>query len=405
MEETKNQRGSTAYAWLVFVLAYLAWLCAPLGQTKVATLSEPLMATFNMSTADFGMLSSSLTIMAVILAIPAAWIVGRMGIKTALITSVGFLGVGSLIGVFAPSSGVLLFSRAIEGCGISFAGVAAPTAISMWFPEGKRGLPLGLWCTGMPLGSTVSMLIVPQVAASFGWQGAWWMCVIACAIVAVLIALLYKDNEASDVEQGVESQKGFFVRGLKYLKGKDIWLLCIAFLCFNLVCNGVFMSYYPMYLQQGMGMTPAEGGAITSIMPILTICIMPIMGIVYDKVGRRKPFVLFAFAACAVTLGIAFMDNLTFVWIAVIVFGLMGGLVASGTRPMTPEIMERTGGGALAVAMGMSVMQIAQNLGPTIGAPLFGMLVDSSGWMMASVTLCVPLAIVGFIALVFMKAR
>ena len=55
--------------------------------------------------------------------------------------------------------------------------------------------------------------------------------------------------------------------------------------------------------------------------------------------------------------------------------------------------------------MGMSVMQISQNLAPTIGSPLFGSLTTSMGWFGASVTLCVPLAIIAVIALAFIKVR
>lgn len=92
-----------------------------------------------------------------------------------------------------------------------------------------------------------------------------------------------------DKVEAVEAQKGFFMRGLAYLKNKEIWLLCLAFFCFNFICNGVFMSYYPMYLQDGMGMTNAQAGQITSIMPILTICIMPIMASSTTRSGIVSP--------------------------------------------------------------------------------------------------------------------
>ena len=245
----------------------------------------------------------------------------------------------------------------------------------MWFPEGSRALPLAIWCTWMPLGSTVSMLIVPPVADAFGWRGAWWMCVICAVVVFVLVLALFRapaQSAAETAEQSVEAQKGFFMRGLGYLKNKEIWLLCIAFFCFNFICNGVFMS---------------------------------IMGILYDRLGHRKPFVMVAFGLCAATLAIAFMGSIALVWVSVIVFGCMGGLVASGTRPMTPEIMEKRGGGALAVAMGMSVMQISQNLAPTIGSPLFGAMMMDMGWLMASLVLCVPLALVALVAMAFIKVR
>lgn len=410
MEEGKEKLAkpkASPYAWVILVVVFLASFIAPMAQFKVTTLSEPLMAAFNLDPASFGWLMSSLTICGVLLAIPAAWMCGKMGEKVAILVSVACIGVGSLIGAITDSAALLFFSRAIEGCGIAFIGVAAPTAISMWFPEGKRALPLAIWCTWMPLGSTVAMLIVPPVADAFGWRGAWWMCVIAAIVVFILVILLFKKPEGATetAVESVEAQKGFFMRGLSYLKNKEIWLLCIAFFCFNFVCNGVFMSYYPMYLEQGMAMTNAEAGAITSIMPILTIVIMPIMGVVYDKVGHRKPFVMVAFGATAATLAIAFMGNIGLVWASVLIFGTMGGLVASGTRPMTPEIMEKRGGGALAIAMGMSVMQISQNLAPTIGSPLFGSMMMNMGWLQASVVLCVPLALIALIAMAFIKVR
>lgn len=55
--------------------------------------------------------------------------------------------------------------------------------------------------------------------------------------------------------------------------------------------------------------------------------------------------------------------------------------------------------------MGMSVMQISQNLAPTIGSPLFGSMTTSMGWLTSSLVLCVPLAIVALIALALIKVR
>lgn len=403
-EQTAEER-TRPYAWVILLIVFLASFIAPMAQFKVTTLSEPLMAAFSLDAGSFGWLMSALTVCGVILAIPAAWMCGKMGLKTTIMTSLACVGVGSLVGAFADSTTVLYASRAIEGCGIALIGVSAPTAISVWFPEKKRALPLAIWCTWMPLGSTVAMLVVPQIANAFGWRGAWWMCVIAAAVVMVLVAVLFKMPENYTLEQSVEQEKGYFIKGLKFLKNKEIWLLCLAFFCFNFVCNGVFMNFYPMYLQSGMGLTNAEAGAITSIMPILTICIMPIMGVVYDKLGRRKPFVVAAFALCACTLSIAFVGNIALVWASVLIFGTMGGLVASGTRPMTPEIMEKNGQSALAVAMGMSVMQISQNLAPTIGSPLFGSLAESAGWLTASLELCVPVAAIAVIAMALIKVR
>lgn len=95
MEEGKKERAKASpYAWVILVIVFLASFIAPMAQFKVTTLSEPLMLAFNLDTASFGWLMSSLTICGVLLAIPAAWMCGKMGEKTAILVSVGCIGRG-----------------------------------------------------------------------------------------------------------------------------------------------------------------------------------------------------------------------------------------------------------------------------------------------------------------------
>ena len=393
------------YAWLILVIVFLASFVAPMAQFKVTTLSSWLLPAFGMDMATFGWLMSSLTICGVLLAFPAAWICGKLGLKNAILISTAFIGVGSLLGALTDSIQLLFVSRALEGCGIAFIGVSAPTALSVWFPEGRRALPLAIWCTWMPLGTTVMLLVAPPIAEALGFKAVWWVCVLAAVIAFLLVLALFKMPKDYTIEESETQRKGFFKEGLKYLKNKEIWLLVVLFFCFNFVCNGVFMSYYPAYMEQAMGFTPAEAGGTTSVMAILTIVIMPIMGAVYDFLKKRKVFVFAALAFCTVAVGFAFQESsVAMVWACVIVFGIAGGLVASGTRPMTPEIMEKHGIGALGIAMGMGAMQVAQNLGPTIGAPLFGSFVDSIGWFSAGL-FCVPVLLVAVVCLVFIKVK
>jgi MFS family permease len=147
-------------------------------------------------------------------------------------------------------------------------------------------------------------------------------------------------------------------------------------------------------------------GAATGMLAIITIVIMPITGGIYDFVKKRKVFVLAGFVVCALVLAFAFQaSNTTVVWACIIALGIGGGFIASGTRPMIPEIMEKKNVGAFSIAMGMGAMQIAQNLGPTVGAPLFGAIAESFGWFSAGLWLCAPVAILAFICLFFIKVR
>jgi MFS family permease len=163
--------------------------------------------------------------------------------------AVGFVGIGSVLGAVTESIELLFISRAIEGCGIAFSGVAAPTAISVWFPESRRGLPLAIWGACMPLGTTAMMISAPQVAEALGWRSVWWICVVAAVVAFILVLILFKMPKGYTSNSSATEKKETFLAGMKYLENKEIWLLCLAFFCFNFVANGVFMSYYPTFME------------------------------------------------------------------------------------------------------------------------------------------------------------
>ena len=59
----------------------------------------------------------------------------------------------------------------------------------------------------------------------------------------------------------------------------------------------------------------------------------------------------------------------------------------------------------LGATMGMAVLQFCQNLGQAVGSPLFGAVLDSmhGDWFMASVSVQVPILIIGIIFAVLVK--
>ncbi|MGI6216750.1 MAG: MFS transporter [Coriobacteriales bacterium] len=410
MQESKGgsaKQVSQSYAWVVLVVIYFASIVAAATQFKVTTLSSWLIPEFNMDLATFGWLMSSLTIVGVVLAFPAAWINDKIGVKATIIVSCVCLAVGDVIGAVTSSTAILLTSRAIEGCGIGLLGVIAPTAISVWFPEEKRALPLAIWCTWFPVGTVIMLLAAPALAGAFGWRSVWWVCFVAALLAIVLMAIFYHERQQAESEvQEPEQKSGTIREGFKYLKNKELWLLCVSFFCFSAVCNGVFMSYYPTFMEQMMGFTPAEGGFATSVMAIIGIILMPFLGMVYDRTGKRKIFVIISFAACLVGFAVGFQSwSVALVWTCIIIFGAAGSFIGSGMRPMCPEVIEKRTSSALGIAMGMGVMQIASNLGPTVVTPAFGAIVESSSWVAASYFLCIPLGILAIVCLAFVKVK
>jgi len=165
---TKSHEKTPRYAWVVWIVTFLVSFAAPLGQFKLVSI--PLWfiyvpdvspaGGFMLDAAGFGMLMTVVSLIGIVLAFPAAFICRKLGLKnTILVATLGVI-IGGLIPLVAGTNIPALYvGRFIEGLGIALTGVAAPTIITLWFPEKTRGVMLGLWCCWVPLSITLDSLV------------------------------------------------------------------------------------------------------------------------------------------------------------------------------------------------------------------------------------------------------
>ncbi|MFY9140544.1 MAG: MFS transporter, partial [Thermacetogeniaceae bacterium] len=142
-------------AWAVMWVVYLAGVAIALNQFKVPPVMQALLDSLQVDMATGGWLMSVFSVAGVIFALPAAFLLGRVGPKASGLVALGCTIIGSIIGAFAQGAGILLFGRIIEGIGLALIAVVAPAVISMWFEPQERGLPMGIWSTWVPVATFV----------------------------------------------------------------------------------------------------------------------------------------------------------------------------------------------------------------------------------------------------------
>ncbi|MEG2773467.1 MAG: MFS transporter [Lactococcus sp.] len=391
------------YAWLVLAVTYFASVVAPLQQFKIPPVASWLIPYFNMDPVTFGWLMGSMSLIGVILAFPTIFIVKRIGLKGTVLLSLCCLIVGSVMELLAGEMLTLFFlGRIIEGAGIGLVGVAAPSSITVWFSEKKRGLPIAIWCTWFPLGTILMFGLAPQIAATFGWQAVWYFCLAATALAFVLFALVFKLPEAQSEEEVMV--KASPMECFRTLKNKNIWLLGIVFFCFNYFAIGVLNSFYNQYLEGIWGMDPTMAAPILSVATALALIVMPIIGMLNDKTNRRKFFVVSGFIVLIIGNLFAWtgVGNYAVLWAFIILAGVGTSMVASSARAIAPEVMPPT---ALGATMGMTVLQFWQNLSATVGPPLFGAVLVATNWGFAGYATLMPVLAIGLIATLLIKAK
>ena len=393
------------YAWVILAITFLASICAPLGQFKVTAIAGEIIGTYGLNYAEFGMLMTCFAIIGAILAFPAAFICRRIGLKATCAIALGCIIVGGLVEVATIAVELLYLGRFLEGVGLGLIGVAAPTIISLWFPDKTRGLALGAWCTWVPMAITIDFNLAPALAQSFGWQSVFYFVVGITAVALVLFLIFYRMPcaQSSIPNYGVE---GNLRDCFKYLKNKYIWILGLTFLVFNFIQGGVVNTYYPTYLGS-MGFDMGTAGFMTSIITLIGFVMNPLSGAWSDRLPINKKYILvMLFAVTSViSFVVGFPPELNAfgtigIWVFIVLMGFSAAFGGGGSRPLAPAILSSS---AMAATLGMAVMQFTQCFGQML-APIYGACLDAGlGWVSTAWVTVIPLSIVALLLSFFIK--
>jgi MFS family permease len=363
----KTDAKTPSYAWVVLLAVYLASLAAPLNLFKVPPVMPILMGTFQLTHFSAGMLTSIFSIMGFVLAIPAGFIVWRFGIKVTGLTAVGAVIAGSGLGAVSHSLDLLFIGRFIEGAGMGLIMVAAPSAIALWFPAERRGLPMGLWASCVGVGSIVAMNLAPALVESFGgtdpaesWRPVWWAGAGFALVAFILFAVLFRLPTSQEISGSPASQNSEQTPAnlTKAMANRSLWLISLEFLCFNLVIMA-WTSFFPDFLNTVRNYSLANASFTTSLMMIVANVSGPLGGYLSDRLGSRKLLIVIPFALLAIFFAFTFTATGSIILVLIFLSGIVVGPIAPVSLAAVPEIMASP----QLVGIGLGVVALGQNLG------------------------------------------
>ncbi|RDI99252.1 MFS transporter [Dyella solisilvae] len=103
----------------------------------------------------------------------AGAVIDRFGTRIGYALAIGIWSLAAM--GHALATGVVSFAVARFALGLGESGnfPAAIKAVAEWFPQRERALAAGIFNSGSNIGAIVAPLLVPVVAATFGWQAAF----------------------------------------------------------------------------------------------------------------------------------------------------------------------------------------------------------------------------------------
>ena len=216
----------------------------------------------------------------------------RLGPRKVVPLGAATVGIGALL--FASgSSEAASIGRLLQGAGGVFALVGAAYIATTNFPASRAATLIGATqMFGMAGGSAGQFVVGPMIAAGVSWRAFWMGMGIAGLAISVLLYLLLPQPRPTGAVRSDDWLKSAVrAMGIVFRNPQSILCGMIAGLLF--IPTTIFdMIWGVRYLQEARGFDYASAVIRSSMVPFGWIIGCPLLGLISDRIGRRKPVIV-----------------------------------------------------------------------------------------------------------------
>ncbi|MDY6879718.1 MAG: MFS transporter [Thermodesulfobacteriota bacterium] len=406
-EDFVVEERESLYPWVILGILTLAQLVMSMGAYVWGPLAPVLRDSYNLSRAQIGTITSALYFTSVMVAIPSGLAVDRIGARILLIVSLIVMGIPFAVMALAKNYAHLLVLAAIGGLGYGMVNQISTKGIMYWFSAKLRATAMGIKQTGVTLGGAIIAVLLPALSALYNWRLGVLVVSILMLVMAMVSLFCYKERPAVSPEVGGERafeparkrEKGSLKR---VMANPLLIILCFLtpLMAFGQTCIASFLI---LYLEEDIHFTSGLAGAcLTAAMIAGTVGRIG-WGVLSDRVfsgDRIRPLIILSVVALIGTLGMAFLNKSSAVWLPFLYSVLMGGTFMGWNGVLITLAAELAGHELAGSIMGILVT-IAWT-GIIIGPPVFGFIADEMGYYWGWMTVAAFTIIfnIGFIYLI-----
>ena len=313
----------------------------------------------------------------------------KLGERRTTVLGAIIVGASSLACAFAPSYLLLLISRVLGGVGsaLYFGGLLSFMLATT--PAEQRGRASSLFQGAVSAG----LLVGPAIGGLLGGTVGMVVPFVAYGVMCFIGALWsHRTMRAQVDEHGPAADRSGGMATLRVLLRDRTYRvsLAVGFIGFAVTIGGITILMPPLW-QDTLQQSGSTVGIPFSLSVAASLLVVFHAGTVVDRIGRRGPMVLSAFALAG---GVAVLGLATHVWMALAAMFVIG--VSSGySRPAAVSIIGDVASEEQRPAA-VGGFRVAQDLGALIGPAIVGVVSDAISLRAAFLTLA---AMAGAVAL------
>jgi len=198
--ETARQLYNLHNRWLILA-ALVAAAILEVMDTSIVTVAIPQMAgAFNCTSTEMAWVSTAYILANVVVLPMTAWLAQRFGRRNYLGASIIIFSVARLLCAFAPSLGILILFRIIQGAaGAALISTAQAVVVEI-FPQNQQGLAQGVFGIGLVAAPALSPLLGGWIVDNYSWQAVYFIHVPITIISLYFLSILFHDGSTAETK-------------------------------------------------------------------------------------------------------------------------------------------------------------------------------------------------------------
>lgn len=292
-----------------------------------------------------------------------------MGLST---MAVGLLPTYQQVGLLAPV--LLVILRLIQGFAVAGEISGASSMILEHAPFGRRGFYASFTLQGVQAGQILAAAVFLPLAHYMNEDSfnAWgWRVPFLLSFVVIIVGFIIRrkvDETPAFTEEAKEGTrpKAPVVQAIQENWRDMLRVICMALMNVIPVVATIFGAAYAVQPAYGIGFSKDIYLWIPVLGNCLAILVIPFIGNLADKIGRKPPMVVGALASGLLSFGYLYAISIHNVPLAIVMSLLMWGIVYQGYNAVFPSFYPEL----FPTRTRVSAMAISQNVGTLITAML-----------------------------------
>jgi len=297
------------------------------------------------------------------------WCMFLMGFST---IAVGLLPTYDQIGLWAPA--LLVLMRLIQGFAVAGEISGASSMILEHAPFGRRGFFASFTLQGVQAGQILAAAVFLPLAHympteqfnSWGWRIPFLLSFIVIIAGWIIRREVAETPAFTDKTAQKQRARSPVVDAFKYNLADMLRVVCMALMNVIPVVATIFGAAYAVQPAYGIGFAKDIYLWIPVLGNILAVLVIPFVGNLSDKIGRRPPIIVGALLSGLLAFGYLYAISIKNVPLAICMSLVMWGVVYQGYNAVFPSFYPEL----FPTRTRVSAMAISQNVGTAITAML-----------------------------------